>query len=66
MAAAGVGLALVPSLTLDYMRHGREICRIDAHPTVPRDEIGLISRARADNTRVALLREALRNRERHR
>jgi DNA-binding transcriptional LysR family regulator len=66
MAAAGAGLALVPALTLEYMRHGADVCRVHAWPTVPPDNSGLISRAGGDNARVALLRDALRDRVRSR
>ena len=59
MAAQGVGLAVVPSQTLDYMRAQRDVCSIRAYPALPPIEVGLVSRAGAQNPRVQLLREVL-------
>jgi DNA-binding transcriptional LysR family regulator len=59
LAAAGAGLAVVPVLTLSYLRAHGEVSRIDASPGIAGVKVGLVSRAGADNPRVALLRGCL-------
>ncbi len=59
MAAAGAGLAVVPAMTLSYLRAQGEVTRLDVFPGVPSAEVGLVSRGGVENPRVALLREAL-------
>lgn len=66
MAAAGIGIAVVPSLTLSYLRAQGDVSRLRAHPPVPSDEVGLILRAGPEHPRLALLREALRGAKRDR
>ena len=61
MAAAGVGLAVVPMLTLSYLRAHGEVARIDAFPAMPGTEVGLVTRSGPENPRVALLRDVLAN-----
>lgn len=60
LAAAGAGVAVVPALTLSYLRAHGEVARIDAHPAIPGTKVGLVSRAGAENPRVALVRSMLR------
>lgn len=62
LAAAGAGLAIVPALTLSYLRAKGEVARLAVQPPVPGDEVGLVLRAGPDNPRVALLRRVLQQR----
>lgn len=60
LAAAGAGLAVVPEMTLTYLRAGGGVARIDAAPALRSDEVGLVTRPGPENPDIALLREALR------
>lgn len=60
LAAAGAGLAMVPLLTLSYLRAHGEVARLDVQPAVPGAKVGLVSRAGPANPRLSLLRNALR------
>lgn len=62
LAAAGAGLAVVPALTLTYLRAEGGCLRIAADPPLRTEEIGLVSRAGAVNERVAAIRAMLAGR----
>lgn len=59
LAAAGAGLAVVPALTLTYLRAEGGCVRIAADPALRTEEVGLVSRAGAANERLAIVRDML-------